>query len=244
MIPRFLARSGPPKPPAFDRRGLNVFDPHDLSGQKSEFITRVQHRVLRACLPPAAPGELAVDVGCGYGRHAGFLAELGYRTIGIDPDPALLEFARRAYPNANFLRGQMPELPLERHSCRLIGVFNVLRALHLMGELAVFDGLGRYLAPNGTLAVIENMRPGHPKYVAEGSLLDWARREGLALTQRVPFRVGRRWYLYPMMLGLYPESALPNLVEREIRRTGALSRVPLGTYWNVLFVFGKQAASA
>lgn len=244
MIQRLLTRSSHPKPPAFDRRGLNVFDPHDLSGQKSEFITQVQHRVLRACLPAAAPGQVAVDVGCGYGRHAGFLAELGYRTLGVDPDPALLDFAKAAYPKASFLQGQMPELPLEPHSCHLIGIFNVLRALHLMGELAVFDGVGRYLAPSGTLAVIENMRPGHAKYVAEGTLLDWARREGLVLKRRVPFRVGRRWYLYPMMLGLYPESALPGLAEREIRRTSALSHVPFGTYWNVLFVFGKQADSA
>lgn len=230
------------KPPAYDRRGLNVFDPHDLSGLKSEFITQVQQRVLRQQLPRATPGDVAVDVGCGYGRHAGFLAELGYRTIGVDPDPALLDYARGAHPGAEFRQGQMPDLPIEPSSVSLIGVFNVLRALHLMDELRVFDGLGRYLSPGGTLAVIENMRPGHPRYVAEESLLGWAKREGLVLAERVPFRVGRRWYLYPMMIGLYPAAALEHTVEREIARSAALRRAPAGTYVNVLFLFRKPAA--
>ncbi|MET0414386.1 MAG: class I SAM-dependent methyltransferase [Polyangiaceae bacterium] len=232
------------KPPAYDRRGLNVFDPNDLSGLKSEFITQVQQRVLRQHLPRARPGDVSVDVGCGYGRHAGFLAELGYRTIGVDPDPALLEYARGAYPNAEFRQGQMPDLPIEPGSVRLIGVFNVLRALHLMGELRVFDGLGRFLSPDGTLAVIENMRPDHPRYVAEESLLRWANGEGLVLAERLPFRVGRRWYLYPMMLGLYPKAALQHTVEREIARTLALRRAPAGTYLNVLFLFRKAASDA
>jgi SAM-dependent methyltransferase len=240
------SREPPPKhkPPAYDERGLNVFDPNDLSGLKSEFITRVQHRVLRQRLPEAKPGDLAVDVGCGYGRHAGFLAELGYRTIGVDPDPALLEYARGAFPGVEFRQGLMPELPIEPGSARLIGVFNVLRSLHLMGELRAFDGIGRYLSPGGTLAVIENIRPGHPRYVAEERLLAWARGEGLGLDERLPFRVGRRWYLYPMMIGLYPRAALERTVEREIERASALGGVPRGTYLNVLFLFRKQAGAA
>jgi SAM-dependent methyltransferase len=230
------------RPPAFDQCGLNVFDPNDWSGLKSEFITRVQHRILQAHLPKAADGALAVDVGCGYGRHTGLLSGLGYRTFGIDPDLALLEFAKNAYPTIEFLHGQLPHLPIEPESCQLVGVFNVLRPLHLMGKLNVFDGIGRYVSDGGTIAVIENMRPGHTKYVEESTLQLWAQREGLVLTERVPFRVGRRWYLYAMMLGLYPRLALEGTVEREIRQTAALDHVPRFTYWNVLFLFRKSKA--
>jgi SAM-dependent methyltransferase len=169
------------------------------------------------------------------------LSELGYRARGIDPDPALLDFARVACPNVQFLQGQLPELPIEPESCHLIGVFNVWRPLHLLGETHVFDGIARYLAPGGTIAVIENIRPGHSKYVDEKTLAAWAVGEQLELALRLPFRVGRRWYLYLMMLGLYPRWALDSTADREIRTTERRQYAPRFTYRNVLFLFRKPA---
>ena len=42
-----------------------------------------------------APGALVVDAGCGTGAHARALAARGYRTIGVDSSPELVEEARR-----------------------------------------------------------------------------------------------------------------------------------------------------
>jgi SAM-dependent methyltransferase len=46
---------------------------------------------LIALLPP--PGELTVDVGCGEGRVARHLTELGHRVVGVDSSPALMKAA-------------------------------------------------------------------------------------------------------------------------------------------------------
>ena len=62
------------------------------------------HRLLLAHLPPA--GRL-LEIGCGTGREAAFLAEHGFTVIATDASAAMLDQVRRAagvpctdYPNA------------------------------------------------------------------------------------------------------------------------------------------------
>ena len=43
---------------------------------------------------PLAPAARVLDVGCGFGRHSIELARRGYRALGIDPAPAMIEAAR------------------------------------------------------------------------------------------------------------------------------------------------------
>jgi len=47
-----------------------------------------------------------LDLGCGTGDYCGRLASQGYEAVGIDPDPWMIERARRKYPSVDFyLRG-------------------------------------------------------------------------------------------------------------------------------------------
>lgn len=52
-----------------------------------------------------APGARVLDVGCGFGRHSIELSRRGYRVVGIDPAPAMIEAARAGAEAA----GVMPE---------------------------------------------------------------------------------------------------------------------------------------
>jgi SAM-dependent methyltransferase len=83
------------------------------------------------------PGDVArllagrrtiVDVGCGTGRFAAFLAERGFDVVGIDASAAMLEVARARTPDAEFEVGDMftwrPPAPVDGVLCR--GVLNDL----------------------------------------------------------------------------------------------------------------------
>lgn len=53
----------------------------------------------------AAPGALAVDLGCGNGGLTGKLIERGYRVVGVDASAPMLALAKERYPRYNIFTG-------------------------------------------------------------------------------------------------------------------------------------------
>src|SRR5262245_10841441 len=69
----------------------------------------------RTALLPA-PGGLTLDVGCGEGRVARSLNELGHQVVGIDSSPALVAAAREADPGFDVQVADAAAMPFpDRH---------------------------------------------------------------------------------------------------------------------------------
>jgi ubiquinone/menaquinone biosynthesis C-methylase UbiE len=104
------------------------------------------------------PGSRIVDIGCGHGRHALALAQLGSRVVGVDFAIALLSEARhlgaRLGVEANWVRADMRILPFRRAH------FEVAILLDAFGFFeteqdndAVLANIARVLAPHGRLCL-------------------------------------------------------------------------------------------
>jgi MPBQ/MSBQ methyltransferase len=78
-----------------------------------EHLYAVLHDLVRSGLTPPAGGGLrrALDAGCGTGFQTAVLVAQGYRTSGLDLSGAMLHVARRRYPAARFVRGDLEALP-------------------------------------------------------------------------------------------------------------------------------------
>ena len=59
-------------------------------------------------------GGLVVDLGCGSGTLARELCEAGYRVLGFDLSPAMIEIARGRAPDADFRVGSFLKAKLPR----------------------------------------------------------------------------------------------------------------------------------
>jgi ubiquinone/menaquinone biosynthesis C-methylase UbiE len=57
--------------------------------------------------------DRVVDVGCGPGRAAAFMAARGLDVVGVDISQAMLSVARNAHPHIKFEEGQLDALPFE-----------------------------------------------------------------------------------------------------------------------------------
>jgi SAM-dependent methyltransferase len=119
-------------------------------------------------------GGDVLDVPCGFGRHSIPLAEAGYRVIGVDRSPALLEEARRratGYGKPQLVQADYRELPFG--DARFDVAFNLFSSLGYLGDeedTRALTEIHRVLRPGGRL-VIETMH--RDRLVAHWSDKDW-----------------------------------------------------------------------
>lgn len=105
-------------------------------------------------LPPQ-PGELVVDVGCGSGVIADFLARSGADVIGIDASEAAVAFARQTFrrDNLRFERGLVDQgfdVPRPASSIYCLEVIEHIYRAQALEMLRVFHSR---LAPGGRVYI-------------------------------------------------------------------------------------------
>ncbi|NIR96669.1 MAG: class I SAM-dependent methyltransferase [Gammaproteobacteria bacterium] len=77
---------------------------------RGRWIAARETALMRRLMRPGA-GERALDVGCGTGHFTRRLARLGLETTGLDPDPAMLVFARAQGGGIEYVLGRGAALP-------------------------------------------------------------------------------------------------------------------------------------
>ncbi len=116
-----------------------------------------QELVAAAALQAFKPGGTALDIGCGAGREAIFLAKCGLQVIAVDISAKALEIARKrasdAGVNVDWREGSFLDLPVEDASVDFI---NDRGALHIVPEAErpqFAREIGRVLKPGGTVFI-------------------------------------------------------------------------------------------
>jgi SAM-dependent methyltransferase len=110
--------------------------------------------------------DLAVDLGCGPGQLTFPLAARLRAVIGVDPEPAMLAFARAASTrdgigNVVWVAGTDADLPALTATLGAgsLGVVTAATALHWMRDEELFAATARLVRPGGGFAVVTNGKP-------------------------------------------------------------------------------------
>jgi ubiquinone/menaquinone biosynthesis C-methylase UbiE len=125
-------------------------------------------------------GDVALDLGCGNGRHAEVLTAHAERVVGVDISRGLLETARSRATDRGFgvalLQGDAARLPLSDGAVDL-GVY--VATLHHLptreSRVASLDELARVLSPSGD-ALVSAWSTAHDRFDrTEGfdTTVDW-----------------------------------------------------------------------
>ncbi len=124
---------------------------YDGPGNRTVAAEEPAVRAVLTDLPP----DVAVDAGCGTGRHAAHLTGLGHRVIGVDASPEMLACARERVPGGDFRAGDLRALPVADDTADVVVCALALSHLPDLGAVAE---LARVLKPGGTL-VLSNPHP-------------------------------------------------------------------------------------
>ncbi|GAA1285857.1 hypothetical protein GCM10009646_87120 [Streptomyces aureus] len=114
------------------------------------------HGEARFCAALMPAGARVLDAGCGTGRVAIRLAELGYDCVGIDLDDSMLDVARTYAPELSWFRADLAEfdpalLGIAADFDLVLAAGNVFPLLAAGTEAAVVKRLAGALRPGGLL---------------------------------------------------------------------------------------------
>ncbi|MFJ6675477.1 alpha/beta fold hydrolase [Actinosynnema sp. NPDC091369] len=104
-------------------------------------------------------GKRALVVGAGYGQDAGFLAGLGFDTLGFDISPTAVAQARQRFPAARFEVADLLDPPAD-----WAGAFDVVVEVLIAQTLpagvrpTAIAHVRRFVAPGGTLVLLAHGR--------------------------------------------------------------------------------------
>ncbi|MEU9290658.1 methyltransferase domain-containing protein [Streptomyces sp. NPDC048275] len=155
------------------------------------------------CAALLKPAARILDAGCGTGRIAIRLAELGHLCTGVDVDRSMLAVARSNAPTQEWLHGDLAHLDslgLEPGFDLALAAGNVIPLLAPGTEPAVVRQLAAILSPGGLLVTGMGLDAEHlplPEPTVTLQEFDhWCTRAGLILRQRfatwggAPYRQG------------------------------------------------------
>jgi SAM-dependent methyltransferase len=143
------------------------------------------------CAALLEPSSRVLDAGCGTGRIAIRLAELGHRCTGVDVDPSMLAVARRHAPAQEWLLGDLAHLDtlgLKPGFDLVLAAGNVIPLLAPGTEPAVVRQLAAALRPGGLLVTGMGLDAAHLPLPEPPLTLQefdhWCAQAGLTLRQR------------------------------------------------------------
>lgn len=150
------------------------------------------HGEARLCASLVPPGSRVLDAGCGTGRVALRLAELGYDCTGVDVDASMLAVARERGPHLRWVEQDLAALSLLEAGGPAYDLVvlagNVVPLVAEGTEPVVVERLAQHVAPDGMLVAGFGLDRAHLPPSAGLVRLDdydaWCAAAGLRLVRR------------------------------------------------------------
>jgi SAM-dependent methyltransferase len=146
------------------------------------------HGEAALCASLVAPGARVLDAGCGTGRVAIRLAELGYDCVGVDVDAGMLAEARRRAPQLPWVQADLSALDLVGTKVAapfdlVVLAGNVMPLVAAGTESVVVARVAAQLGPDGVLVAGFGLDRAHlPRGAGRLQLADydaWCAAAGL-----------------------------------------------------------------
>jgi SAM-dependent methyltransferase len=102
-----------------------------------------------------------LDVACGTGEHARWLADAGYRVDGLDLDASFIRIARNKHPAGHFVEADMSDFDLPRRYDVVMCLFSSIGYLRTLDQVVrALRCFRKHVRPGGVVIVEPWFEPG------------------------------------------------------------------------------------
>ena len=116
---------------------------------------------------------------------------------------------------------------------------NILRVLWLINKFDLAGNIASYIKSQGSLVVVDNIRPGNKDFIPENELISMFESQGLVLNEAIPLRRSRWWIIYLIRYGLIPRKFLKKIANYELEKCRYMNKRFKYQYLNIMFIFTK-----
>jgi ubiquinone/menaquinone biosynthesis C-methylase UbiE len=140
------------------RKEIEFFDGHAAVDSYDVFTSESNQRLIDAIvrLGRFARGARVVDLGCGSGTFTDLLRQQGFRCVGLDLSPKLVELGRQKYRDVEFVEGDVEHLPFPDASFDGVVLSAIVHHLPELSRCA--SEVYRVLRPGGTFVAFDPNR--------------------------------------------------------------------------------------
>jgi SAM-dependent methyltransferase len=149
------------------------------------------------CAALLSPGARVLDAGCGTGRVAIRMTELGFDVVGVDLDPSMLEVARERGPGVRWELADLSKLDLGSTFDLVVMAGNIVPLVAAGTEPSVVARVAAHVAPGGLLVAGFGLDREH--LPPAGALVgitaydEWCAAAGLQPVRRLATWDGEPW---------------------------------------------------
>ena len=94
---------------------IDLYERHVRDFDRDRGRTLQEREWLDRFLTYVQPGGVVLDLGCGMGEPiARYVIEHGFRVVGADTSPTMIELCRQRFPDSEWLVADMRTLELDR----------------------------------------------------------------------------------------------------------------------------------
>jgi len=177
----------------WEQQFANVYDEEmlrDISWVTTSVSPALQELVISQTIPR---GSKVIDLGCGPGVHATFLARHGMEVTGIERSVSALEkaraFASFFHCDVTFLEGDILDVPLPDECADVVHDSFVYHNIRPEARDAYVSEVARLLKPGGLFVMVgfsDRMSPGSGpiRLTADDVVLPWTERFSLEELRR------------------------------------------------------------
>ena len=133
------------------------------------------HGEARLIASLVGPPARILDAGCGTGRVAAELAQLGYRCTGVDADLEMIRFARYRDPSSHYIHADLSELYLRSQAFEAVVLAgNVIPLLAPGALIPAVQRIANHTTSHGIVVAGFGLDPAHlPPQCPVTSLADY-----------------------------------------------------------------------